>query len=614
MRNHLVFMVTLLALCVVTVFPARAEKLHCPSITDNDDKNTEMARRYFQMGTIFLDKQEYTKAVESFECVIKFVPYSFAARYKLAKSYDALEIYSKAKEQYEIIAAYDTKEAEAIRMEIRKRLEAIKDLKDKVAVTPVEVAPVLACSTETVTAFQEALEKCARLLETKNYAEAKILLDDALRSLDEATAEQRKLCLSTVAGVSLLVHSGIIQFNLNNLQAAQESFEAVFQIRTDANIPAKFMSAKLFEFYQKTLDAYVKKVQEEKDRILQIQQLEQNNLIEPEAEEDPAEPMEHVQPVLTEGKPIVLACRVQDALAVTRVVLMFRVDNGPVQQEVLEKLGKRRFVTLVNIEKLNFATFSYHLVAFNAEGSQVAAGGSAEKMLVFQRKPTVKVVEKPLEPIVVVPPVVKQPVVAPPVERQPAPWFYLAPSAGYEFGLIAKQKETDAHAFSSKDAWGRNFQNYSGELGFFLKHKHRFTLGVRVSQVSVQWTDSYVTNESRTQTDFAGFGRYAYFFTMGTFRPYVGAGVLGGVLRHSLESYDPIVIGDPVKDSASMKGAFLNLLGGFQVCLVPNCHLAMVVEANLLDNVYRTEGGSAMGMDTFKNLAFWFTAGIALMF
>jgi len=42
--------------------PVRAEKMHCPNVTDNDEKNTEVARRYFQMGGMYHDKQDFTRA------------------------------------------------------------------------------------------------------------------------------------------------------------------------------------------------------------------------------------------------------------------------------------------------------------------------------------------------------------------------------------------------------------------------------------------------------------------------------------------------------------------------------------------------------------------------
>ncbi|MBU1243813.1 hypothetical protein KJ612_11480, partial [Myxococcota bacterium] len=58
------FLLTCMILSVAFSAPARAEKMHCPNVTDNDEKNTEIARKYFQMGGMYHDKQDFTKAAE----------------------------------------------------------------------------------------------------------------------------------------------------------------------------------------------------------------------------------------------------------------------------------------------------------------------------------------------------------------------------------------------------------------------------------------------------------------------------------------------------------------------------------------------------------------------
>ncbi|PKN24717.1 MAG: hypothetical protein CVU65_10945, partial [Deltaproteobacteria bacterium HGW-Deltaproteobacteria-22] len=198
MIRHSLLFFTMIALALTAAVPkAAAEKLHCPNVTDNDEKNTEIARRYFQMGGMFLDKSDYVKSAESFECVLKFVPYSLTARYKLAKAYDGMEVYSKAREQYELILVYDSKDAESLKPEIRKRLAEIKDLKDKVQTTVVAVeAPSTdekTCPSVVQKSLQEVLAKATRLLDSKDWARARTLVEEALGKLSGATQEQRTL-------------------------------------------------------------------------------------------------------------------------------------------------------------------------------------------------------------------------------------------------------------------------------------------------------------------------------------------------------------------------------------------------------------------------------------
>ncbi|PKN46484.1 MAG: hypothetical protein CVU59_05905, partial [Deltaproteobacteria bacterium HGW-Deltaproteobacteria-17] len=316
MRSILRITLLLIPLLLVAPGAALAEKLHCPNVTDNDEKNTETARRYFQMGGMFLDKADYTKASESFECVLKFVPYSLTARYKLAKAYDGMELYSKAREQYELILVYDSKDAESLKPEIRNRLAEIKDLKDRAATnpTPVELPPndEKTCPSVVQKNLQEALARATKLLDVKDWSRASKLIEETLGKLSGATPEQRRLCYATEAGLNLLLFAGIAHYNLNNLEMARENLTAAFRIKSDVAIPQKYTSAKLLAFYQETLNAYFEVVKAEKARLLRIQELEELHGVPPEPTGNPATPVEHTPPQAANGKPLVLVCRVQD--------------------------------------------------------------------------------------------------------------------------------------------------------------------------------------------------------------------------------------------------------------------------------------------------------------
>jgi len=269
--NHLCRLPVLLCcfLLGTAAFPVRAEKLHCPNVTDNDEKNTEVARKYFQMGGMYHDRQDYTKAAESFECVLKFIPYSLSARYKLAQAHDAQGVYTRARESYEMILLLDSAEAETLKAGIRKRLAELKDLKDRVqpvAVVPDETpAPdEKTCPTVVQKGQQDATVKVAALLEAKDWVRARTQVDEVLRKLDGATPEQRRLCLSTEAGVTLRLQAGVAQFQLGNLHDAREAFLAVFRTRPDANLPVKEPDPKLVAFFQETLRTFLEKLAAEK--------------------------------------------------------------------------------------------------------------------------------------------------------------------------------------------------------------------------------------------------------------------------------------------------------------------------------------------------------------
>jgi Tfp pilus assembly protein PilF len=99
MKQKIIF--TILSL-IISANSAFAAKLHCPDHPGDDEKAREIARRYFKMGNVYHTQGDIIKFMESFECVLKLVPYSYSARYKYAQALDKAEQYSKARKQNSI--------------------------------------------------------------------------------------------------------------------------------------------------------------------------------------------------------------------------------------------------------------------------------------------------------------------------------------------------------------------------------------------------------------------------------------------------------------------------------------------------------------------------------
>ncbi|PKN47153.1 MAG: hypothetical protein CVU59_03815, partial [Deltaproteobacteria bacterium HGW-Deltaproteobacteria-17] len=561
------------------------------------------------------DKQDFTKAAESFECVLKFIPYSLTARYKLARAYDAQGIFSLARENYEMILLLDSAEAATLKPEIRKRLAEIKDLKDRVPVTTPAVEPAPAdektCPNVVQKGQQDAVVKVTKIIEVKDWARARTLIDETLKKLDGATPEQRRLCLSTDAGVQLLLLAGVAHFSMGNVHDAREAFLAVFRVRPDANLPVKNPDTKLLAFHQETLNAYFATIAQEKERLLRIRELEEKGLIAVEPEGNPAVPVEHTPPaVLDRGKPLVFVCRVQDQLGAAKVSLVVRVDEGPAQEVPMEKLGKRRWVTVVPGTAVTFAKYAYYLVATDAAGSEVALWKSAQAPQELTLAAG-KTVEKP-----VVPPVT--PPVIPPGQKAPAkgksgPRFYLQLAYNYETGFISKGMETELGAITTNNAWGDGPMFPSVELGIFLYGNHRISGGARL--MIANYLNENLDVEDGD--DLNGFLRWVRFFrTDGLIRPYAGAGILGGPLRHDVENIDlqgaSAEQDVDMNDSHQVKGVHFNAIGGAQICLHTSCNVALQVEANFLWNLWAP--GAEDPMMTLHNTAFWFSMGLAVMF
>ncbi len=111
---------------------ARAQKIVCPDPAKDLEKNKEEARRFFNMANTYFNLEEYDRAVVSFDCVVKLVPYSVNARFQLARALDRLGRYSLAKVQYRWLLADASEESSPLKPDVEKRLAEIESLPDAV--------------------------------------------------------------------------------------------------------------------------------------------------------------------------------------------------------------------------------------------------------------------------------------------------------------------------------------------------------------------------------------------------------------------------------------------------------------------------------------------------
>lgn len=634
-RVSLLFAVILMAQNVPRL--AHAEKMHCPSITDDNDKNTEIARRYFKTGGMYFASKDYLKAAESFECVLRFVPYSLNARYKLAQSYDLAGVYSRARESYGLILAYESPEAEAVKPAVRKRLDEIKGLADKVQVEAESPAPAEGddvCPAVVVQGQKNALVQIQKAMQDKNWNRARSLVSDALGALGGATPAQKAQCLASDVGVELQVHTAITEFQLGNLQVARETFIRVLQVRPAAALPAAFSNAALMEFFQKVSSEYFSQLQAEKERLLRIRQLEESGKLPPEPEENPAVPVEHVPPQkAVRGEDLVLFCRVSDEIKAAKVVLVVRFDEGAAQEEVMEKMGRRRYVTVLPGARVQFAKMSYHIEARDAAGNELAAWGR-EKPGNLELPP-----EKAPEPaagpgtretspagVVAGPGKPEEPALpvgktVPKAKEKPSrSWrIFLAPTYGRHYLVVPSGILTERHAFTDKLGAGDTDASFSMEAGLSWNERNWVSLGMLVNGVNrVCYEDARIDPaahqiQSAKSTQF--FGRYALRFGENRFRPYLGWGGIGGPVRVKVtkSEKDPMEI-PVVADTYATNGFFFNPFLGLDVCVLSSCWVSFHLEADFLWKWLDFEAEKVFAAEHAKTFGFWVHAGLAFFF
>jgi tetratricopeptide (TPR) repeat protein len=99
----------------------------------NDDPDTEVARRHFNLGRTYYDGAEYEKALGEFEAAKRVRPHP-ALDYNIARCLDRLERYQPAIDAYEHYIGSNPADVAEMR-------ERVKVLKERLAAAPPPVVP-----------------------------------------------------------------------------------------------------------------------------------------------------------------------------------------------------------------------------------------------------------------------------------------------------------------------------------------------------------------------------------------------------------------------------------------------------------------------------------------
>jgi len=178
----------------------------------NEEENKQVARKYYQMGNVYYKMQDYQTSIESYECVLTLVPYSLLTRYHLARSYDAIGYYSKAREQYKWVIASDSDDAKQLKLEIKKRVKDIEGFADKVVVKEDEIEVLRKSESEELTQKTQ-IEKLEKdLIEVKKSIK-KLTAGGSVGERKKkklADLEKKEKALSTLQG-DLQKYSELIQ-------------------------------------------------------------------------------------------------------------------------------------------------------------------------------------------------------------------------------------------------------------------------------------------------------------------------------------------------------------------------------------------------------------------
>ncbi len=180
------FIRTAFFLLLLVLAPARAfsQALVCPDPGKDIEQNKTEARRYFELGSTYFDMKQFDKSAEAFACVIKLVPYTVTARYRLAVSYDRLGKLELAREQYQWVMVSTSKEAEPLKIEVKKRLDEIRKLEEeKVAAAKAEADRL---------AKAEADKKARAEAEAKAREDARLKAEADKKAREEADRKARE--------------------------------------------------------------------------------------------------------------------------------------------------------------------------------------------------------------------------------------------------------------------------------------------------------------------------------------------------------------------------------------------------------------------------------------
>jgi len=212
---HRFFYLALVILSIGLVPPARAQKLVCPKASADPEKNKVEARRYYNMGGVYFNMNDFEKSAESFLCVLTLVPYSLMARYQLARSYDKMGKYELARQHYKWVSLDPSEEAKTLHEEVKKRLDELKGLPDK---TPVATDPESLIHEEAKKKAEAARlaqekaerdEQVRRDLEARQKREAELAAKKKLE--EEALQRERERLAKEKAGKNVppLVHAEV---------------------------------------------------------------------------------------------------------------------------------------------------------------------------------------------------------------------------------------------------------------------------------------------------------------------------------------------------------------------------------------------------------------------
>ena len=180
-------------LCLL-VWPTQAvsQTLFCPETVKDDEQNKAQARRYFDLGTSYFNIRKYDKSAEAFVCVIKLVPHSMMARYRLALSYDRLGKIELAKEHYQKILDSTAKEAQPLKAEVKKRLEEFRR-QDEEKVTAAKAAAERQAKAEAERqAVAEAERKARQEESAKAEARRRAEKEAEIRARQEEAERERR--------------------------------------------------------------------------------------------------------------------------------------------------------------------------------------------------------------------------------------------------------------------------------------------------------------------------------------------------------------------------------------------------------------------------------------
>jgi tetratricopeptide (TPR) repeat protein len=119
----------LLSISLLTSSVSAYLRCTMPGPNSTAEESKKIARRYYVMGMSFQRDGDLLNFIDAFRCVLKIIPYSLSARYKLAEAYDTAGQYTKAIREYKSVLS--SSQDKTLNKKITKRIAKIKNLADK---------------------------------------------------------------------------------------------------------------------------------------------------------------------------------------------------------------------------------------------------------------------------------------------------------------------------------------------------------------------------------------------------------------------------------------------------------------------------------------------------